>query len=140
MARPPIHLNKVVLASHLVIMGYGHWFPNDLRGSGSFEIRKPELKDLVEIHFGRKEDQPTRDELRAFFREAESLLDHPVIWFDEEMRQRIACAFADVMRDRGYTLWSCAILRNHAHLVIRTHKTDDSETMWRNFASASATA
>ena len=78
-SKPPIYINDVVLASHLVWMGYGHWFPNDVRGSGSSEIRKPDLRDLGPIHFGRKEDQPTRDDLREFFREGEPLLNHEVI-------------------------------------------------------------
>ena len=138
MGNRPIRIGEVVLASHLVMMGYGHWLPNDLRGSGSTEIRKAELKDLGPIHFGRKRHQPTRDELRAFFREGEPLLSHPLIWFNEEMRQVIACAFAKVIRERGYTVWACAILRNHAHIVPRTHKSDRSEDMWHHFAEASA--
>src|SRR5439155_7880261 len=105
MGNRPIQLNDVVLASHLVFMGYGHWLPNDPRGSGSSEVRKPELKDLGAIHFGRKLDQPTRDELRAFFREGEPLLEHPLLWFDKEKRQSVACAFAQVIRDHGYTVW-----------------------------------
>src|SRR6476646_7520149 len=111
MAGKIIRVNDVVLASHLVFMGYGHWLPNDLRGSGSSEIRKSELEQLGDIHFGRKEDQPTRDELRAFFRAAEPLLEHNVIWFDENTREKIACAFAEVIKQFGYTLWAFAILR-----------------------------
>ena len=139
MPKRPLLLNDIVLASHLVFMGYGHWFPNDPRGSGSTEIRKTDLTGLGDIHFGRRDDQPTRDELRDFFRHAEPLLDHDVLWFDERLRQSIACAFADVIRQHRYTVWACAILRNHAHLVIRTNKFR-SEAMWDHFAQASATA
>jgi REP element-mobilizing transposase RayT len=139
---PPkaIYIKDVVLASHLVFMGYGHWLPNDPRGSGSTHIAKPELRDLGPIHFGRKEDQPTRDELRKFFRAAEPLLNHDVVWFNAEMRDAVACAFADVIKQRGYTVWAFAILRNHAHAVVRTHKSDDSETMWHLCAEATAYA
>jgi hypothetical protein len=36
---------------------------NDPRGSGSTETRKPELDELGEVHFGRKSNGPTREEL-----------------------------------------------------------------------------
>jgi REP element-mobilizing transposase RayT len=120
-------------------MGYGHWLPNDPRGSGSTEICKADFSELGDFHFGRKDDQPTRDELRDFFREAEPLLDHDIVWFDERLRRTIACAFAEVIRQHGYTVWACAILRNHAHLVIPTNKFR-SEAIWDQFARASATS
>src|SRR5947208_14917502 len=115
-------------------------YPTTRAGAGRRKSRKPELNDLGPIHFGRKRHQPTRDELRAFFREGEPLLNLPLIWFHEEMRDAVACAFAKVIRERGYTVWACAILKNHAHLVSRTHKSDRSEDMWRHFAEASAQA
>src|SRR6185437_8117429 len=138
MGKSPIYIKEVVRASHLVMMGYGHWLPNDPRGSGSIGVWKPEFRDLGPAHFGRKEDQPTRDELRKFFREAEPLLNHPIRWFEEETRQSIACAFAEVVKLFGYTVYACAILRNHAHLVVRTHKSDKSETMWDHFTQSAA--
>jgi hypothetical protein len=54
---------------------------NDTRGSGSDEVRKEELKDLGEIHVGRKPVQPPRDELRRFYRKAKPLLDHDTVCF-----------------------------------------------------------
>ena len=45
-----------VIASHLNFMGYAHWLANDLRGSGSTELRSPALKTLGPVHFG----TPTR--------------------------------------------------------------------------------
>lgn len=45
--------NRIVIAHHLVMTLYGHWLPNDLRGSGSEELRNPELEELGPIHFGR---------------------------------------------------------------------------------------
>jgi hypothetical protein len=137
MGKKPIDLRRVTLATHLILVGYGHWLPNDLRGSGSSEIRKDELKELGDIHPGRRADQPTRDELRQFHRDAEPLLDHPVIWVDETIRFAIAQAFERVIREHGYTCWACAILRDHAHLVLRTHK-HLSDEMWRHFAMEAA--
>jgi len=43
--------------------------------------------------------------------------------------------FAEVVAKQGYTVWACAILSNHAHMVIRRHR-DDASAMWHNFAEA----
>jgi REP element-mobilizing transposase RayT len=139
MSKPPINLRRFTQAAHLIFVGYGHWLPNDLRGSGSSEIRKDELKQLGDIHFGRRIDQPSRDELRDFHQDAEPLLQHPVIWFDESMRQLIADVFAKVIRERGYTCWAFAVLRDHAHVLLRTHR-DHSDEMLRRFAKESSRA
>ncbi len=34
-----------VIAHHLVLTGYGHWLPNDIRGGGSVEIKKNPVKE-----------------------------------------------------------------------------------------------
>ncbi len=82
-------------------MGYGHWLPNELRGSGSDEIRNSLLKDLGEIHHGRKRVQPPRDELKEFHRKAAPLLEQEVLWFDESMRNAIAKSFAQTAFNLG---------------------------------------
>jgi REP-associated tyrosine transposase len=105
------------------MMGYGHWLGNDPRGSGSAEIAE-KFEELGPIHFGRKKQQPTRQELRDFYHKAEGLLDHPVIWFDDRMRIVIADAFSQVVKEFGYTAWACAVLQNHAHKVLRVHRDD----------------
>jgi hypothetical protein len=94
MTNKPIYIGNVVKAAHLVLMGYGHWMPNDPRGSGSEEIRKSGLERLGLIHFGRKRVQPPRAELKAFHREAKQILQHDVVWFDEEKRNVIGEAIA----------------------------------------------
>ena len=71
--RPP---RRVILASHLVFTGCAHWLSNDPRGSGSTETRKDELRELGDIHHGRKRLQPPRDELKNFHRAAEDRLQH----------------------------------------------------------------
>lgn len=126
--------DKIIVAGHLVISGYGHWLPNDPRGSGSETFRNEIFKDLGEIHQGRKRVQPTREQIREFFRRAEPLLQHKTLWFDSAKRQAISDAFARVVEKFGYTVWSCAILKNHAHLIARRHR-DKLEEMWDRFAS-----
>jgi REP element-mobilizing transposase RayT len=122
-----------------VLHGYGHWLSNDPRGSGSTEVRKDELQDLGEIHFGRKRVQPSREELRAFYREAETRLEFPVVWFRKHFRDAIGAAFEKVIGQKGYTVWACAVCSNHAHLLVRTHR-DRAEIVWNEFATASRDA
>lgn len=129
----------MTIAHHLVFSGYGTWLSNDLRGSGSTEIRKNELSDLGPIHVGRKRVQPARSELREFYRRAEPLLDFKVLWFDDPVRRAIGEAFGRVIAERGYTAWACAVCSNHAHLLPRIHR-DDALTMWHAFADASREA
>jgi REP element-mobilizing transposase RayT len=124
-----------VIAHHLVITGYGHWLPNDIRGSGSVEIKQEKLEELGPIHYGRKREQPSKQEIREFFQKAEPLLEFERIWFDHAKRQAIAEAFSDVIK-RHYTVWACAICKNHAHLCIRAHR-HTAEMMWNLLTDAS---
>ena len=130
---------RIIIAHHLILSGYGHWLPNDPRGSGSEEIREEKLSDLGPIHHGRKQIQPSRGVLKEFYRSATPRLDFEPIWFDDAKRQAIAEAFARVVENERYTVWACAILSNHAHLCIRRHK-DDAVTMWNAFAETSRAA
>ena len=113
------HPKRFILASHLVLHGYGHWLSNDPRGSGSESIRKDELKALGEIHHGRKKVQPPRDELKAFYRNAEPLLEHEPLWFDDAIRRTIARAIGEAARRHGYTIWALSVCSNHGHGVVR---------------------
>jgi REP element-mobilizing transposase RayT len=129
----------MILAHHLIFTGYGHWLPNDPRGSLSPEIRKPELEDLGPIHLGRKPVQPSRKEIREFYHEAEGRLDHPVLWFEREARQVLGEALGSVVRQEGFTCYACAVLSDHAHLLVRRHRRTARE-MIALFKAASARA
>jgi REP element-mobilizing transposase RayT len=133
--RPPI------IAHHLIWTIYGHWLANDLRGSGSLELRDESFAPLGQIHFGRKPDieQPTRKALREHHREAAKILKHSVFWIDVAKRQAVSDAFSQVIAEKGYTVWACAILSNHAHIVVRRHR-DDAVTIWREFANGASAA
>jgi REP element-mobilizing transposase RayT len=117
-----------VLAHHLIWTGYGHWLPNDPRGSGSYAVSSEELQGLGEVHFGRKSVQPPRSEVERFYGRADERLKYPRLLFDESQRSVIGDAFGETIRGRGYTCYACAVLLNHVHLVIRAHR-DDAETM-----------
>lgn len=127
---------QIVIAHHLILTGYGFWLPNDLRGSGSTEIRNDILKPLGPIRHGRQRVQPTRDALKHFYRDANELLQFDPLWFDSAKRQALSDAFRETARDFRYTVYACAICSNHAHLVVRRHR-DDALTIFDCFAGAS---
>jgi hypothetical protein len=139
MPQRPIVLTQTWKAAHLIWTGYGHWLPNDPRGSGSTDVRSEHLRDLGAIHHGRKRVQPPRHTLRTFYKEAEPRLLHPVLWFRAEHRQAIAQAISHAVRDHGYTLLALAILRNHAHAVVRTHR-EPSKEIWNTIATVTRAA
>ncbi len=122
----------MVIAYHLILRGYGHWLANDPRGSFSREFRSSKILDLGVMHRGQREEQPSgeelRGELRGFYRSAQPRLEHAMLVFDAAKRQVLADAFAQVVQSRRYTCFACAILSNHAHLVIRKHR-DKAEDM-----------
>ncbi len=124
---------RSVIAHHLILHGYGHWLPNDLWGSGSREVREEKLADLGPVHLGRKIVQPSPEELREFSRAAKPRLDFAPLWFDDAKRQALGHAIGEVVSRVGYTVWACAVLKNHLHVCIRRHR-DDAITMWDAFA------
>ena len=127
-------LRPRILAHHLVLSGYGFWLANDPRGSGSPELRVQKFADLGPIHPRRKRLQPSRAELREFYRNATPRLEHKPIWFDERMRQRIGTIFDAVITRSGYTVWACSAGSNHAHLCVRVHR-DSYQTMWEKLTA-----
>jgi REP element-mobilizing transposase RayT len=134
----PLHTHqRTIIAHHLILTLYGHWPPNDIRGSGSDVVHSEDLAALGPIHHGRKPEhlQPTREELRAFHKQVKQVLYHPVFWLDSAKRQALTETFRDVVRRNQYTVYACAICRNHVHLVIRRHR-DDALTMWHTLAEA----
>ena len=56
----------MIIASHIILTGYGHWLPNDPRGSLSRELREVKFEAMGDVHTGRRKFQPTREQLRAF--------------------------------------------------------------------------
>ena len=113
----------MVLAYHLILSFYGFWLPNDERGSWSERVRKYELRrfgpatrvttrrSLADKPF----DPIRRDEMRY-------VLKHNPVQINGQQARQVATGFAHACSERGYTAYACAILPNHAHLVIGRHE------------------
>jgi REP element-mobilizing transposase RayT len=117
--------NRPVLAYHLIISAYGFWLPNDPRGSWSWIVRNPNLRVFgeatkVETHrsvAGRPHDRAKRLAAKAS-------LKYPPVRFDGLQAKAIGTGFGKYVEKSGLTVWACAIMPDHAHLVIARHRYD----------------
>jgi len=113
----------IVIAHHLIWTLYGWWLPNDPRGSCSRLIRSDYLKELGELHYGRKQVQPASRDIRAFYEQAASALKFPLLDLSAGAAvAAVAAGFAQAIATFKYTCYACAILPDHVHLIIRKHK------------------
>jgi REP element-mobilizing transposase RayT len=112
----------VVLGYHLIISAYGFWLPNEPRGSWSDVVRKWEL-----LLHGRATKVDTRRSVadrpydRDWKRHVKSALDYPPVEFNGIQCREIGEGFASEVKKCGYTVWACAILPTHTHLVVARH-------------------
>lgn len=126
----------MVAAYHLISTTYGSWLPNDPRGSNSQEIHAANIAPLGELHFGRKRVQPAGQEIREFYEAARGVLKHKLLKFSNLEVKTIACGFAEVIHQRSYTCYACAIMPDHVHLLIRKHR-EKAEQMIECFQNTS---
>lgn len=108
---------------HLILPMYGFWLPNDPRGSWSEYVRRWELalfgKSTQSIE--RKDvDELTASEVRLH-NAAKQALKFPPVVLTGIQAAGVGRGFATKIEISNYTIWACAILPNHTHLVIARH-------------------
>lgn len=124
---------------HLILPMYGVWLPNDPRGSWSETIYKWEL-----VRYG----NPTRsgarrslvqltDEELALRAAALRELRYPPVQLSGLQAKSIGDGFAGTVHKNGYTVWACAILPQHVHLVLarHTYKVEQMATLLKGAAT-----
>jgi REP element-mobilizing transposase RayT len=129
----------LVIGYHLIWTAYGWWLPNDPRGSGSLTVHTDVLAELGELHHGRKKAQPTGKEIRRFYEQAATRLNHRLLTFDETERAIIGTAFGEVIKREKYTCYACVVMPDHVHLLICKHK-QTAEEMAANLMDGSRAA
>ncbi len=129
----------MVAAYHLIWTAYGHWLPNDPRGSTSREVHCAKIAPLGDLHYGRKRIQPAGQIIREFYEAARGVLKYELKTFTPSDVSTIACGFAEAIKQRTYTCYACAIMPDHVHLVIRKHR-DKAEQIIEHLQDASRTA
>jgi REP element-mobilizing transposase RayT len=115
----------MVLGSHIIIGVYGFWLPNDPRGSWSDFVGAWEL-----FRYGPATKSNARRSVaavmhdRAVRRAAKTALKRPSVQFNDHQIRAVANGFADYASRSGLTIWACAVLPDHVHLVLRRHRLD----------------
>jgi len=110
----------MIHAYHVVIGAYGFWLPNDPRGSWSEFVGAWEL-----VRFGQSTKSIDRIELTPEQeherRMAKRSLKYPAVQFTGAQAKGIGEAFGESSTKNNYSIWACAILPEHTHLVIARH-------------------
>jgi len=113
----------MVLGYHLILTAYGFWLPNDPRGSWSDFVGAWEL-----LRFGRATKVSTH---RSLARKphnverriaAKKALLYPPVIFNGAQARAIIRSFAEIARSSYIVVHTCAIMPDHAHLVIVRHR------------------
>lgn len=113
----------MVLASHLIFSAYGFWLPNEERGSWSERVRSYELflagGPATKVGTHRSVAAKPYDRERK--RRLQNVLRYPPVRFDGLQARAIGRGFAEQTRTPGYRVLACAVLSDHAHLVVGRH-------------------
>ena len=113
----------MVIGYHAIFAAYGFWLPNDGRGSWSSEVWAEHLKP-----FGGATKVTTRRSLAAkphdvsARRAAKAALRYPAVRFDGVQARAVARGFAEVVGFLDLSVYACAILPDHVHLVVGRHR------------------
>ena len=108
----------MVIAYHAIFTTYGTWLPNDPRGSYSKAIYNAELAALTPILYGRQSPQPSLGTLRRFRTAAVPRLSRPPYYISDSTRSLVGAAFRREIQRLRLTVYACAILNDHVHLVV----------------------
>jgi len=116
----------MVLGYHAIFGAYGFWLPNDPRGSWSDYVG---LYELYRQH-GPATKTTTRQSVaharhdRQAREAAKALLPRPAVAFDDVQIGAIARGFETSFVKGRVTVWECAIMPDHVHVVFGRHRCD----------------
>jgi REP element-mobilizing transposase RayT len=127
----------MILGAHVIISAYAFWLPNEPRGSWSDWVRSWELfrygpATKVQTHRSVAK-RPYDHEKR---RQMLSALQHQPVIFSGRQALAVALGFGEEIRHSRCTIYACAILPDHAHLVLGRHTYDFDKLINRLKGSA----
>jgi REP element-mobilizing transposase RayT len=111
-----------MLAAHVVISTYGFWLPNDPRGSWSQYVgnrRLHQFGDATKVTTHRSVARRSHDRTKRLA--AKRILKYPAVRLTGVQAQAACSGFSQAIREGGYAVYACAILPDHAHLVVARH-------------------
>jgi REP element-mobilizing transposase RayT len=110
----------MILGFHITISCYGHWQPNDPRGSGSRYVGSKKLFAIggkaTKTDSRRSVAHVPHDVcLRLRIKEA---LKYPPILFSERQIETVGTAFGTLLQEKNISTFACTVVRDHVHLLI----------------------
>ncbi len=112
-------MTSMIRAYHAIFSAYGFWLPNDPRGSWSDWVRSWEL-----FRCGRATKVTTRRSVAGVAHDdrqrcnAKRALRYRPVVFTGRQALSVANGFRQAVQDANYAIHACAILPQHAHVVI----------------------
>ena len=110
----------MIIGFHLNISCYGHWQPNDPRGSGSRYVGSKKLFAVggkaTKTDSRRSVAHVPHDVcLRLQIKES---LKYPPVLFSERQIDMVGAAFGTLLQEKNITAFACTVVPDHAHLLI----------------------
>jgi len=115
----------MVFGYHIIISTYGFWLPNDPRGSWSLEVRSENLRvfgEATKVETHRSVARRPHDRRKRLA--AKEAMNRPPVVFTGVQARAVAQGFGICGAKTVATIWACAVMPDHAHLVIARHKHD----------------
>lgn len=113
----------MVIAYHLIFSAYGFWLPNDPRGSWSDYVRTTGLLEwghATKVETRRSVAEAAHD--RRARLAAKQSLQHEPVRFTGQQAKAIGEGFAHRAARSAIRVYACAIMPDHAHLVVSQHR------------------
>eukprot|EP00752_Nemacystus_decipiens_P013521 g11979.t1 len=110
----------MVRAYHLILTCYGFWLPNDPRGSWSDFVRSFELYraggSATKVNTKASLAHQPHDRHERL--QAKQALTRPPISFTGQQARAVAQGLGDYATRNKRTVYACAVMPDHVHLVI----------------------
>ncbi|MEX2092830.1 MAG: hypothetical protein WD971_09145 [Pirellulales bacterium] len=118
-----------MLGLHLIFSTYGFWPPNDPRGSGSTRVRAQHIYEAggeaTKVHTTHSVAcRPHDIQLRRAVKES---LKYPPVQLTGLQARAVGHGFALICAKIDLRIYACAILPDHVHVVVASHKLDGDE-------------
>ena len=107
---------------HLIWPAYGFWLPNDPRGSWSDTVYSLELLRFGPAIKSIEKIPVDLDEYARWRTQAQRALKYPAVTFSELQIANIGMGFQSYVEKSGLSVWACAIMPNHVHMVLGRHR------------------
>ena len=108
---------------HIILPHYGFWLPNDPRGSWSLFVARWEIARFGKTtrHLEQRTLAQLSEEEMAQRVAARKAPLYPPIALTGQQALSVANGFKQQAAKSSYSIWACAILPEHTHLVVARH-------------------